>query len=414
LSKFTEIVGLIKNRGRKNNVETNIEAPSKPSMTEGEKPKVHKVKKWFVYAFGAFIVVTLCSSIYFSSSDDAPTKATRQNTKIAEQDKNTPSYEDTLKNNKKSLGQHENATTLKRQTGSNVNSNGTTVVREQDTVHQEQPRRYSAEVYQPAYTAENIAASPIMQQRVQQPEQSRNDQKENLTATLRSAIRFAFGDENADGKASASATAVSNAAVASPKIMYTSASANTLDPGTLIPAVLVTGINTDVGGEVIAQTEVDVYDSLTGSSLLIPAGSRFIGSYTSGAGNGQSRVNVTWSTLLLPDGGSYALGQNTMVATDGAGYAGLVGNVNNHTSKILSGGAISSALGALASVAAGNTSSSTTTYSAGQLAAQGAASNLMNAASSLFSKNANIQATITVEPGYEFNIFVNSPVSFAN
>ena len=100
-----------------------------------------------------------------------------------------------------------------------------------------------------------------------------------------------------------------------------------------------------------------------------------------------------------------------MIAIDGAGYAGLVGNVNNHTSKMLSAGAFTSALAALGGVAAGNTSSANN-YTAGELAAQGAMSNLLNTASSLFQKNMNVQPTITIQPGYQFNIFVTNSIFF--
>jgi type IV secretion system protein VirB10 len=137
---------------------------------------------------------------------------------------------------------------------------------------------------------------------------------------------------------------------------------NTLQAGTIIPAVLLTGINTDVGGQVLAQIEADVYDSLTGSTLLIPAGSRLVGTVGKGAQTGQNRVSVNWQTLMLPTGGSYALG-GSMVAADLSGYGGIPGRLHNHTGGLLRSGFFTSVVAALGSMAAGNTNTNTSARS---------------------------------------------------
>lgn len=194
---------------------------------------------------------------------------------------------------------------------------------------------------------------------------------------------------------------------------YMAPTANSIQAGTVIPAVLLTGVNTDVGGQIIAQVSSDVYDSLTGTMLLIPAGSRLVGSYNNGAKDGQSRVNVNWNYLMLPNGGSYAL-NGSMIAADCSGYAGLAGKVNHHAGRWIKAGFLSSTLAALGSLASGNVNTSTDTYSAGQLAAQGAMANLMNSASALFKQGMDSSSvTITVEPGCEFMAYVMQTIQFA-
>ena len=188
-------------------------------------------------------------------------------------------------------------------------------------------------------------------------------------------------------------------------VSYAAPSKHTLQAGTIIPVVLCTGINSDIGGQVVAQVQQDMYDTATGRNLLIPAGSKILGTYGKGSPNNSGRVEITFNTIVLPDGGTYAVG-NALIAVDGAGYSGITGKVNRHTGSTLSAGMFSSALAALGSVAAGNTSNTSNTYSAGQLAMQGAMANVMNTASQLFQQGANRQMTVTAKPGTMFSIYV--------
>ena len=179
----------------------------------------------------------------------------------------------------------------------------------------------------------------------------------------------------------------------------------TLQAGTIIPVVLCTGINSDIGGQVVAQVQQDMYDTATGRNLLIPAGSKILGTYGKGSPNNSGRVEITFTSIVLPDGGSFAVG-NSLVAIDGAGFSGISGKVDRHTNSTLSAGMFSSALAALGSVAAGNTSNTSNTYSAGQLAMQGAMANMMNTASQLFQQGASRQMTVTAKPGTMFAVYV--------
>ena len=246
-----------------------------------------------------------------------------------------------------------------------------------------------------------------------------------------SAIEFALGRS---GLASTESAAVSNAK-SSPNVLMTSAGFGSAAPhvnandvqaaksssssedmfaiqaGTMIPAMLFTGINTDTPGQVLAQVSADVYDSLTHTNLLIPAGARLLGDYT-GSANANGRVAVTFTTLILPSGQAYDIG-SSMVATDGGGYQGLVGKVHRHTPRTLGAGMLSSAFAALSSFAAGD-SSSQNSFTGGQLAMQGAMANLINSTSSMLSRAADAKATVTVSPGHTFTIYVKQPVSFGS
>src|SRR3546814_4754228 len=103
----------------------------------------------------------------------------------------------------------------------------------------------------------------------------------------------------------------------------------TLQAGSVIAASLITGLNSDLPGLVTAQVTENVYDSVTGRSLLILQGSRLIGSYDSVVVFGQSRALVVWQRIILPDGSSIRI--DNVPATDTQGYAGLSDRIDRHT-----------------------------------------------------------------------------------
>ena len=246
---------------------------------------------------------------------------------------------------------------------------------------------------------------------------------DELEKRFASAIDFALGrssNSNAGGEATA-AEGVAQPSGEAPSIpasntlqtanmSLTSGSPYVVQAGTLIPAMLFTGIDTAVPGQVTAQVSADVYDSLTRSNLLIPAGSRLLGTYKAGGAETNGRVNVVFSTLILPNGNAFDIG-TSMVAVDGGGYSGIVGKVHRHTSRVIGAGMISSAIAALGSLASGNTSSRDT-YTGGQIAMQGALANLISTTSNMMSQGANVQPNITVEPGHTFQVYVVQPVAF--
>jgi type IV secretion system protein VirB10 len=144
----------------------------------------------------------------------------------------------------------------------------------------------------------------------------------------------------------------------------------------------------------------NVYDTVTGKYLLLPQGTKAIGTYDSRISYGQSRVLVVWTRLLRPDGSSIAL--EGMPGTDLSGYAGLTGRVNNHYMRLLGGVVLGSIIGAGAQVAAGANAQNP---SFSQLAVQGVGQNINQAGQQITRKNLNIQPTIEVKPGERLNIF---------
>ena len=196
-----------------------------------------------------------------------------------------------------------------------------------------------------------------------------------------------------------------------PKVVeYSEPNESTLDAGTVIPVRLLTGIDTAVEGQVMAQVLADVYDTATGTKLLIPQGSKLTGAYEKkSVGNG--RVPVTFRQLTMPDGSSWTISEN-MVAIDGAGYTGISGKVHHHTGQKISAGVIGASIAALGSLAAGNVSSDNETYTAGQIAAQGAMASMINTTSNLLKEASKVENTVTIEPGYEFNVYVTENITF--
>jgi type IV secretory pathway VirB10-like protein len=101
-----------------------------------------------------------------------------------------------------------------------------------------------------------------------------------------------------------------------------------LRAGFVVPATLISGINSDLPGQIMAQVAQNVYDTPTGKHLLIPQGSRLVGSYSSDVAYGQARVLVAWQRIVFPDGKAMDIG--AMPGADSAGYAGFNDQVNNH------------------------------------------------------------------------------------
>lgn len=176
--------------------------------------------------------------------------------------------------------------------------------------------------------------------------------------------------------------------------------------GTVIPTVLISGINSDLPGQVVAQVRENVFDSVSGNHLLIPQGSRLLAAYDSMVAWGQERVLVCWNRLIRPDGSSIAL--DCMPGTDLAGYAGFADEVDNHWWKIISGALFSSVLAATAQRSQGDVTGFQPTFP--QVWASNAAGQINQAGQQLTQKNLQIQPTITVRPGFSVNVLVTKDV----
>lgn len=169
--------------------------------------------------------------------------------------------------------------------------------------------------------------------------------------------------------------------------------------GTVIPAALVTGLNSDLPGDVIAQVTENLFDSATGHTLLIPQGSRLIGSYDSVIAFGQSRALIIWRRIILPDGSSIEI--ENLPTTDAAGYAGLEDEVDFHTWRLIKGLALSTLLGVGTELSSGGNESDLI-----DALRQSAQRNANQAGQRLVEKNLDIQPTITVRPGWPLRVMV--------
>jgi type IV secretion system protein TrbI len=177
--------------------------------------------------------------------------------------------------------------------------------------------------------------------------------------------------------------------------------------GTIIPAALITGINSDLPGQVIANVTESVYDTATGRYLLVPQGSRLMGRYDSQVAFGQRRVLLVWTRLILPDTSSIAL--DRLPGIDPAGYAGLEDGVDWHWGRILAGAALSTLLGVGAELAAPDrsTGDSSGGNRVGSAARQGVQDTVNDVGQEITKRNASIQPTLTIRPGFPMRVMVN-------
>lgn len=172
----------------------------------------------------------------------------------------------------------------------------------------------------------------------------------------------------------------------------------TVSAGSIIPASLITGLNSDLPGIVIAQVTENVRDSATGRTILIPQGARLIGRYDSAVAYGQRRALLVWTRMLFPNGTSVEL--DNMPATDSAGFAGLEDKVDSHGWQLLKGIVLSTLLGVGTQISLGN--EGTLVRAIGQSAEQNAA----HSGDQLTSRNLAIQPTIRVRPGWPVRLLV--------
>ena len=173
--------------------------------------------------------------------------------------------------------------------------------------------------------------------------------------------------------------------------------------GTVVSGALVTGIKSNLPGDVIATVTEPVYDTATGKFLLIPQGSRILGKYNSQVSYGQSRVQVVWNRVILPDTSSLKL--DNLAGTDSAGYSGLEDGVDWHWGRIFAGAALTTLLGVGAELAAPeNRQDGNRIVIAGRDSAQ---DSINQVGQEMTRRNMNIQPTLTERPGLPVRIIVN-------
>ncbi len=176
----------------------------------------------------------------------------------------------------------------------------------------------------------------------------------------------------------------------------------TLRAGSVIPATLISGINSELPGQIIGQISQNVYDTGTGKHLLLPQGSRLVGTYTSDVSYGQSRVMVAWQRIVFPDGKTLDIG--AMPGADGAGYSGFTDQVDNHYLRIFGSAILMSGITAGATLSQNNTNNVYGQQNASSAISEALGQQLGNVTTQMISKNLSISPTLEVRAGFRFNV----------
>jgi type IV secretory pathway VirB10-like protein len=201
-------------------------------------------------------------------------------------------------------------------------------------------------------------------------------------------------------------TAAVDRKTVSPDRLMNPASRCIVQAGSVIPAALITGIRSDLPGQVTAQVTENVYDTPTGKYLLIPQGSKLVGAYDSQVSFGQDRMLLVWTRLIMPNGRSIVLERQP--GADTQGFAGLEDQVDYHWGQLFMGAALSTMLGVASELGATNNDNAIV-----QALRQGSSNSLNQTGQQVVRRNLNIQPTITVRPGFPVRVIVNRDLVLA-
>jgi type IV secretion system protein VirB10 len=172
-----------------------------------------------------------------------------------------------------------------------------------------------------------------------------------------------------------------------------------LQAGAVIAAALVTGLRSDLPGQVTAQVTEDVYDSPTGKTLLIPQGARLVGQYDAQIAFGQSRALLVWNRLIMPNGRSIVLERQP--GADAEGYAGLEDEVDNHWGMLFKAAILSTLLSVGSEAGTSDNENSLV-----QAIREGTSNSFSQVGQQVVGRSLNIQPTITIRPGFPVRVLV--------
>lgn len=189
----------------------------------------------------------------------------------------------------------------------------------------------------------------------------------------------------------------------SPDRIAAPASSYVVQAGNVIPASLLTGIRSDLPGQITAQVTENVFDSPSGRFLLIPQGTRLIGLYDSQVAFGQSSVLLVWTRLIMPNGRSIVLERQP--GADTAGYAGLEDGIDNHWGALFKTALLSTLLGVGSELGAGSDTGNNRDII--QAIRRGSGESLNQTGQKIVQRNLNIQPTLTIRPGFPVRVIVN-------
>jgi type IV secretory pathway VirB10-like protein len=236
--------------------------------------------------------------------------------------------------------------------------------------------------------AASVSASTIVPNQTSQPPQPASD---NAFAQNGQDRKLAFVNAPVDTRTT------------SPDRVAAPASTYVVQAGNIIPAALITGIRSDLPGQITAQVTENVFDSSTGHFLLVPQGTRLIGIYDSQVAFGQSRVLLVWTRLIMPNGRSIVLERQP--GADTAGYAGLEDEVDNHWGALFKAALLSTLLGVGSEL--GSTTGTGSNSDVISALRRGSSDSLNQTGQKVVQQNLNIQPTLTVRPGFPVRVIVN-------
>ncbi|MBX5241990.1 IncP-type conjugal transfer protein TrbI [Rhizobium sp. NLR22b] len=236
----------------------------------------------------------------------------------------------------------------------------------------------------------------------------------NASDLYAAAIKNGLMDQNVDPDAQASKEDFFNQDIKDlgylPNKVVPQFSLYELKRGSVIPATLITGLNSDLPGRITAQVSQNVYDSATGHRLLIPQGAKLFGRYDSKISFGQERVLVVWTDVIFPNGSTLQIGG--MAGTDGEGYGGFKDKVHRHLWRTWSSAALVALIGTGIDMSMPESSTLATQDTASDAARRNFAESFGRVAEQTISKNLYVQPTINIRPGYRFNVLVDQDIIF--
>ena len=208
-----------------------------------------------------------------------------------------------------------------------------------------------------------------------------------------------IGDPNLQDSKNAFTRDALNSEIYNPHSLEDAASPYQVMAGTIIPASLITGLNSDLPGSIIAQVTQNVYDTATGDHVLIPQGSRLIGRYDSRVSFGQSRALVVWDRVIFPDTSSILI--EALPGTDQQGFAGLRDRVDNHLGRLFLAVGLATLLEVGSELSFSNNDGDIA--EAIEESIQGSTN---QAGQRVVDRNLNIQPTLRVRPGWPLRVIV--------
>jgi type IV secretion system protein VirB10 len=182
-----------------------------------------------------------------------------------------------------------------------------------------------------------------------------------------------------------------------------------LKTGSVIPAIMISGINSDLPGQILAQVSEDIYDTATGRHLLIPQGSKVVGTYDNEVAFAQNRALVIWTKLIFPDASQVEL--EGMPGADPAGYAGFRDKVNRHVGRRI-GAALMMTVFNLAFEVTRRQSESPVGFQPQSAVTAAVGQSISELGKQMVEREMDVPNTLEIRPGYRFNVMVNKDIAF--